>query len=319
MTSSFVKTVVRFAPSPNGYLHLGHAYSALMNAIVARETGGRMLLRMENIDTTRCRPEFEASIKEDLGWLGIAWDEPIRRQSDHFADYAEALDRLERRGLVYPCFCSRGDIMAAVASKPSWPLDPDGTPLYPGTCKHMTRSARAQRFASGERASYRLDMERALAAVDAGAALTWSEFRDGARRVEERATPAVWGDAVLSRKDIATSYHIAVVVDDAAQGVTDVVRGEDLFMATSLHRILQALLDLPAPNYRHHALLRDAAGQKLSKSLRAKPLRTYRQDRHSVESVLTRIDLPATVMGRPLSDLVGQGADARSAGDLPAS
>lgn len=303
MTSSFSRTVVRFAPSPNGYLHLGHAYSALMNALVARETGGRMLLRMENIDTTRCRPEFEAAIREDLSWLGVIWDEPVRRQSEHFADYTEALERLERQGLVYPCFCSRGDIMSAVATRPTWPLDPDGTPLYPGTCKHMSLTERARRFAAGERASYRLDMERALAI--AGNELSWSEFREGAQRVEERAMPAVWGDAVLSRKDIATSYHIAVVVDDAVQGITDVVRGEDLFMATSLHRILQVLLDLPAPNYRHHRLLRDASGQKLSKSLRAKPLRTFRQDRYSVESVLARIGIPKTVMGG-LSEFAGR-------------
>lgn len=302
MTSSFSRTVVRFAPSPNGYLHLGHAYSAVMNAIVARETGGRMLLRMENIDTTRCRPEFETAICEDLAWLGIEWEAPARRQSEHFSDYADALERLERRGLVYPCFCSRGDIMTAVASRPNWPLDPDGTPLYPGTCKHMSASERARRFASGERASYRLAMDRALAAISD--VLTWSEFRDGASRTEELATPAVWGDAVLSRKDIATSYHIAVVVDDAAQGITDVVRGEDLFMATSLHRILQTLLDLPSPNYRHHKLLRDTSDQKLSKSLRAKPLRTYRQDRYSVESVLARIGVPKTVMGREFVEIV---------------
>jgi glutamyl-Q tRNA(Asp) synthetase len=302
MTSSFARAVVRFAPSPNGYLHLGHAYSALMNALLARETGGRMLLRLENIDTTRCRPEFETAIREDLGWLGVTWEEPARRQSEHFDDYAEALERLERRGLVYPCFCSRGDIMAAVAARPTWPLDPDGTPLYPGSCKHIPLHERSRRFASGERASYRLDMERALAV--AGAELSWSEFRDGAQRVEERANPAVWGDAVLSRKDIATSYHIAVVVDDAVQGVTDIVRGEDLFMATSLHRILQALLDLPPPNYRHHGLLRDASGHKLSKSLRAKPLRQFRQERHSVESVLGRIGVPKTLLGRSLEDIV---------------
>lgn len=302
MTSSFSRSVVRFAPSPNGYLHLGHAYSALMNALVARETGGRLLLRMENIDTTRCRPEFETAICEDLGWLGIEWERPARRQSDHFADYADALERLERRGLVYPCFCSRGDIMGAVASKPNWPTDPDGTPVYPGTCKHLSAAERSRRFAAGERASYRLAMDRALATVNG--MLTWSEFRDGATRVEELARPAVWGDAVLSRKDIATSYHIAVVVDDAAQGVTDVVRGEDLFMATSLHRILQTLLDLPGPNYRHHRLLRDASDQKLSKSLRAKPLRSYRQDRYSLDSVLARIGLPKTVMGRPLAEIL---------------
>ena len=295
MTSSFAKTVVRFAPSPNGFLHLGHAYSALMNGLVAREMGGRMLLRMENIDTTRCRPEFETAIREDLSWLGLTWETPVRRQSDHFGDYARAMDRLEKRGLVYPCFCSRGDIMAAVATRPNWPVDPDGTPLYPGTCKHLPAHERSRRFGHGERASYRLDMERALAASNG--ALGWSEFRGGAEPREERATPAIWGDAVLSRKDIATSYHIAVVVDDAAQGVTDVVRGEDLFMATSLHRILQVLLDLQAPNYHHHALLRDSAGQKLAKSLRAKALRTFRQDGYTRESVLARIGLPNGVLG----------------------
>ena len=212
------------------------------------------------------------------------------RQSDHFKDYSDALKRLERRGLIYPCFCSRGDIMAAVSSRPNWPSDPDGTPLYPGTCKFLSAERRAQRFAAGERASYRLDMDRAVAAV--GHKLTWNEFRGGSQRFEEEATPASWGDAVLSRRDIATSYHVAVVVDDASQGVTDVVRGEDLFMATNLHRLLQALLDLPAPNYHHHALLRDSAGQKLAKSLRAKPLRTFKQEGQTRDTVLGRIGLP---------------------------
>lgn len=290
MTSSFVRTVVRFAPSPNGYLHLGHAYSALMNGLLAAETGGRFLLRLENIDTARCRPEFETAVLEDLAWLGLHWERPVWRQSEHFGDYTAALQRLERRGLVYPCFCSRGDIMAAVASRPNWPVDPDGTPLYPGTCKHCSAKRRAQRFAAGERASYRLDMGRALAAL--GCDLTWDEYRGGSHRFEERAKPAIWGDAVLSRKDIATSYHLAVIVDDAAQGITDVVRGEDLFMATHLHRLLQALLDLPAPSYHHHALLRDSAGQKLAKSLRAKPLRTFRQEGHTLDGVLARIGLP---------------------------
>ena len=299
MTASFSGTVVRFAPSPNGYLHLGHAFSALMNGIVARETGGRYLLRIEDIDASRCRPEFESAILEDLAWLGLRWEEPVRRQSRHLADYQVALESLEARGLLYPCFCSRSDIMAVVAPRPSWPLDPDGTPLYAGTCKHLSRQERTRRLHAGEKASYRLDMDKAMRM--AGYGLSWSEFRGGADLVDEEATPSVWGDAVLSRKDIATSYHIAVVVDDAAQGVTDIVRGEDLFMATSLHRILQRLLDLPAPNYHHHRLLRDAAGQKLSKSLRARSLRTFRQDGYTVDSVLTRIGLPETVLGHGLS------------------
>ncbi len=295
MTSSFSRPVLRFAPSPNGYLHLGHAYSAMMNALVAGEMGGRLLLRMEDIDVSRCRPEFESAIADDLHWLGMRWETPVRRQSEHLSDYADALDRLERRGLIYPCFCSRGDIAAAVSHRRDWPRDPDGTPLYPGLCKHMSAAARDKRLAQGEKASYRLDMERALATL--GAPLTWSEFGGGAVRQEHEAHPAIWGDAVLSRKDISTSYHIAVVVDDALQGVTDVVRGEDLFMATSLHRLLQALLDLPAPCYHHHALVRDTAGQKLSKSLRAKPLRTFRQDGLSAAAVMARIGLPRVAMG----------------------
>ena len=294
MTRTLPQTVVRFAPSPNGHLHLGHAYSALMNQLIARETGGRLLMRMEDIDTTRCRPEFETAICEDLGWLGFQWEEPMRRQSEHLGDYTAALEDLERRGLVYPCFCSRGDIMSVVAPRPSWPTDPDGTPLYAGTCKQLTASQRERRMAAGEKASYRLDMDRALRV--GGFGLTWNEYREGAEPVEEDASPNVWGDAVLARKDIATSYHIAVVVDDAAQGVTDVVRGEDLFAATSLHRMLQDLLDLPAPSYHHHTLRRDGAGQKLSKSLRAKSLRAYRQEGVSAEDVRKRIGLPARAM-----------------------
>ena len=301
MTSSFSRPVLRFAPSPNGYLHLGHAYSALMNALIAGEIGGRLLLRMEDIDVSRCRPEFESAIADDLHWLGMSWEEPVRRQSEHLADYARALDHLERRGLIYPCFCSRGDIAAAVALRHNWPRDPDGTPLYPGLCKHLSADARRKRFAQGEKASYRLDMDRSLATLRAP--LTWSEFAGGATRQEKQAAPALWGDAVLSRKDIATSYHIAVVVDDSLQGVTDIVRGEDLFMATSLHRMLQALLDLPAPCYHHHALVRDASGQKLSKSLRAKPLRTFRQDGVSVRAVLAKIGLPTAAMGAPAEPL----------------
>ncbi|MDR3462459.1 MAG: tRNA glutamyl-Q(34) synthetase GluQRS [Beijerinckiaceae bacterium] len=299
MTSSYSRPVLRFAPSPNGYLHLGHAYSALMNGLIARETGGRLLLRMEDIDFARCRPEFEAAIIEDLEWLGLSWEQPVRRQAEHFPFYAEALERLENMGVVYPCFCSRGDIMTAIAFKKDWPRDPDGTPLYPGICRHLSRGSRAQRFAHGEKASYRLDMERALSAVSDG--LTWTEFRDGPTGRQEHAVPAVWGDAVLSRKDIATSYHIAVVVDDAYQGVTDVVRGEDLFMATSLHRLLQVLLRLPAPFYHHHRLLRDAMGQKLSKSSRAQPLRAFRQDGWSVQELVAKINLPAAAMGDALA------------------
>ena len=285
MTRSFSNQTFRFAPSSNGYLHLGHAYSALLNFDLARATGGRMLLRIEDIDLDRCRPEFEQAIHEDLDWLGISWEIPVRRQSQHFDVYAAALERLRARKLVYPCFCSRGEIMASVAGKPDWPRDPDGSPLYPGLCRHLSEAERSRRLAGGRQAAYRIDMAAALKA--AGARLGWRERRAGAAGADGReimAEPALWGDAVLARKDIQTSYHIAVVIDDALQGVSDVVRGEDLFMATHLHRLLQALLDLPAPGYHHHGLLRDASGQKLSKSLRAKSLRALRQEGLSPEA-----------------------------------
>jgi glutamyl-Q tRNA(Asp) synthetase len=276
MTRSVSNSVFRFAPSSNGYLHFGHAYSALMNFEMARAAGGRLLLRIEDIDIERCRPEFEQAIFEDLTWLGLIWEKPVRRQSEHFSDYAHALDGLKARGLIYPCFCTRGEIMTAVVGKADWPHDPDGSPLYPMTCKHLTPQQRRRRLANGQPSVQRLDMTAALAEI--GFRLGWREFGGSAEGRDVTAEPARWGDAVLSRKDIPTSYHIAVVIDDALQGVTDIVRGEDLFMATSLHRVLQALLELPAPSYHHHILLRDASGQKLSKSLRAKPLRELRQE-----------------------------------------
>ncbi len=276
MTWSNARRVFRFAPSTNGYLHIGHAYSALVNFEMARATGGRFLLRIEDIDLERCRPEFEQAVYADLAWLGLAWEQPVRRQSEHFADYRRALARLEKRGLTYPCFCSRGDIVHAVASIPGWPKDPDGSPLYPGTCKRLSREERRRRLGAGHPAAIRIDMSAALAEI--GFPLGWREHRSGSVGQDVVAAPEAWGDSVLARKDIPTSYHLSVVVDDALQDVTDVVRGEDLLAATSLHRLLQVLLDLPAPSYRHHALLRDPSGQKLSKSLRATPLRTLRQD-----------------------------------------
>jgi glutamyl-Q tRNA(Asp) synthetase len=285
--------VVRFAPSSNGFLHLGHAYSALINQAMARAAGMRMLLRIEDIDLGRCRPEFEAAIYEDLAWLGLDWVKPARRQSEHFDDYGHAIAALEADGLVYPCFCSRGDVMNAVAARAGWPRDPDGAPLYPGTCRHLDAAARARRSASGAAAALRLDMTAAVARL--ARPLSWREYGDGDRGTDVVAAPAAWGDPVLSRKDIPASYHIAVVVDDALQGVTDVVRGEDLFQATSLHRLLQALLDLPAPAYHHHRLIRDAAGRKLAKSLRAKPLRAYRREGATPADILREIALPQHV------------------------
>src|SRR6476659_8306403 len=269
--------VFRFAPSPNGYLHLGHAFSALLNLDLARQTGGRLLLRIEDIDLTRCRPEFETAIYEDLAWLGIAWEEPVRRQSAYLGAYQQALTKLEAEGLVYPSFESRGEIAQYVAehSNVPWPHDPDGAPLYPGLSKKISAEERARRMAS-EPYALRLDMNAALTRTGA---LTWVETGADPKQDHETrmAEPEKWGDVVLARKDTPTSYHLAVVLDDAAQGVTHVVRGQDLYQATSVHRVLQMLLGLPAPLYHHHRLILDAAGHKLSKSTQATALRELRQ------------------------------------------
>jgi glutamyl-Q tRNA(Asp) synthetase len=251
--------VLRFAPSPNGALHLGHAYSALMNDRIAVETDGRVLLRIEDLDRTRCKPQFEAAIVDDLAWLGLRFPAP-RRQSEHGDDYAAALARLDRRGLVYPCFCSRSES----ARVSNGQRDPDGASLYPGTCRALSPAEACDRMARGDKAAFRLDMRRA---IDAGpACLCWTEYGEGAVSSQPLAAPEVWGDVVLRGRDLAASYHLAVVVDDALQGVTDVVRGRDLLAATAVHRLLQALLGLPAPRYRHHRLVLDRSGAKLSKS-----------------------------------------------------
>jgi glutamyl-Q tRNA(Asp) synthetase len=270
--------VFRFAPSPNGHLHLGHALSALMNFDMARRTGGRFLLRIEDIDATRCRPEYEAAIYEDLAWLGLVWEEPVRRQSAHLEEYRAALARLDERRLSFPSFESRAEIARLVADRQSharWPHDPDGAPLYPGAARMMPADQRAARIARGDAYAIRLDMERAMEWVGP---LRWTELGAGpfGETGEVPADPAAWGDVILGRKDTPTSYHLSVVFDDAAQGVTHVVRGQDLFWSTSVHRVLQALLDLPAPVYHHHRLLLDADNRKLSKSTRATGLRELR-------------------------------------------
>ena len=252
--------LMRFAPSPNGALHLGHAYSALMNERLAAETGGRLILRIEDLDRTRCKPEFEAAIVEDLAWLGLRFPAPSRRQSEHSDDYAAALARLDRQGLVYPCFCTRSEIARASAGL----RDPDGAPIYPQTCRALAPAEVRVRLARGDKAAVRLDMGRALAAAPAH--LSWTEYGEGAAPSERLAATAAWGDVVLRGRDLAASYHLAVVVDDALQGVTDVVRGRDLLAATSVHRLLQELLGCPAPRYRHHRLVLDRDGAKLSKS-----------------------------------------------------
>lgn len=253
---------LRFAPSPNGRLHLGHAYSALLNAVIAERLGGRLSLRIEDIDPVRSRPELVAAIADDLAWLGIAFTGPVRRQSGHMADYAAVRDRLAARGLAYPCFCSRGQIRAAVAADP--PCDPDGVPHYPGTCRSLRPAEARARIARGEPHTWRLDMARALAEVPAALAYTAFDPEGGERAVP--ADPARWGDAAIARRDVPTSYHLAVVHDDAGQGITHVVRGRDLEAATDLHLLLQRLLGLPSPRYHHHALILDPAGDKLAKS-----------------------------------------------------
>ena len=281
------RPVYRFAPSPNGHLHIGHAYSALRNHELARQHDGRFLLRLEDIDLDRCRPDYEQAIFEDLAWLGLTWEEPVLRQSGHFSLYAAAVEGLRDRGLLYPCFCSRLDIARAVSGMRDWPRDPDGGPVYPGTCRHLPLDERARRLASGQHAALRLDVGQAVS--EAAMLLAWCELGEGEEGRDIHAEPQLWGDAVLARKDIPTSYHIAVVIDDARQGVTDVVRGKDLFDATSLHRLLQALLNLPAPRYRHHDLLRDVTGQKLSKSTRAKSLRALRAEGVTAQDVRRRL------------------------------
>lgn len=286
-----IRKAYRFAPSPNGYLHIGHAYSALRNYELARRHEGRFLLRLEDIDLERCRPEYEEAIYEDLTWLGIQWETPVLRQSEHFDDYAAAVEGLHARGLLYPCFCSRLDISRVVSGVRDWPRDPDGGPIYPGTCRHLPAEERDRRLASGQHAALRIDMSQAIS--EAGMLLAWCEYGEGEEPRDVRAEPMLWGDTVLARKDVPTSYHVSVVIDDARQGVTDVVRGKDLFNATSLHRLLQALLDLPAPRYRHHELLRDASGQKLSKSTRAKSIRALRAEGVTAADVRKRLGFPA--------------------------
>jgi glutamyl-Q tRNA(Asp) synthetase len=286
--------VFRFAPSPNGYLHLGHAFSALLNFDLARASGGRFLLRIEDIDPTRCRPEYEDAIHEDLAWLGIAWERPVRRQSEHLDAYRRAIEQLLAEDLIYPSFESRAEVARLVAEREAagvWPRDPDGAPLYPGRGRELSEDERARLIESGAPYALRLDMPKAVARVGA---LSWTERGEepDGERGQVAATPEAWGDVILARKETPTSYHLSVVVDDALQGVTEVVRGTDLFQATSVHRLLQHLLDLPQPVYRHHRLIRDAAGQKLSKSSRSTGLRELRSQGAAPADIRRLIGLP---------------------------
>lgn len=262
-------TVTRFAPSPTGHLHLGHAHAALFAAHAAHRRGGRFLLRIEDIDAGRCRPDFTQAIVDDLAWLGLAWHGPVRRQSEHLSDYGRALAALDGLGLLYPCFCTRSDIQDEVARAGVAPHGPEGL-VYPGTCRRLSADERARRSEAGQPYALRLDMVRAVARTGP---LTW---HDRARGVVA-ARPEAFGDVVLARKDAPTSYHLAVTVDDHLQGVTLVTRGEDLFQATDVHRLLQALLGLETPDYHHHPLLRDEAGRRFAKRDKALTLRALRQ------------------------------------------
>jgi glutamyl-Q tRNA(Asp) synthetase len=286
--------VFRFAPSPNGYLHLGHALSALLNFDMARRAGGRLLLRIEDIDAARCRPEYEAAIYEDLAWLGIEWEKPVRLQSQHFVDYRKALERLDTIRLTFPSFETRSELARLVSERESharWPRDPDGVPVYPGAARGMATAERELRLARGEPYAIRLDIR---AATEWAGALRWTETGTGlsGETGEIAAEPEAWGDIILGRKDTPGSYHLAVVVDDALQGVTHVIRGQDLFWSTAVHRVLQALLGLSPPVYHHHRLILDADGRKLAKSTQSTGLRELRAAGATPRDIRRLVGLP---------------------------
>jgi glutamyl-Q tRNA(Asp) synthetase len=269
--------IARFAPSPTGLLHLGHAFSAFNAWRRSREAGGRFLLRLEDIDPTRCRPEYAASIQTDLAWLGLDWDGPVRVQSEHLPEYQAVLDELTNAGLVYPCFCTRSDIAREIAASAAAPHGPDGAPLYPGTCRRLSPIERADRIAAGQNFALRLDM---AAAFRPGL----SYYEEGEGRVA--CHPEAFGDVVLARKDVPASYHLCVTHDDALQGVTLVTRGIDLKAATDLHRLLQTLMGWPEPAYAHHRLLTDGAGRRLAKRDRAATLESHRAEGVSARAII---------------------------------
>ncbi len=291
--SNSAEIVTRFAPSPTGRLHLGHAYSALFAYGAAMESGGRFLLRIEDIDTARCRSEFEAGIFEDLAWLGLHWQTPVRRQSEHLGDYRAALERLSAARLVYPCFCSRKEILAEIAGAAAAPHGPAG-PLYPGTCRALGAEERAARIAEGRPYALRLDVG---AASERTGRLTWRDLERGAIAAE----PELLGDVVLGRRDTPASYHLAVTLDDHIQDVSLVTRGEDLFAATHIHRLLQALLDLAVPTYRHHRLLTNDRGERLAKRDDALTLAALRAAGHTSAAVRAMAGFPSAT-SPPIGD-----------------
>lgn len=285
--------VTRFAPSPTGFLHLGHAYAALIACRAANENDGQFLLRIEDIDAGRCRPEFEQAIFDDLHWLGLSWPEPVRQQSRHFADYDEAMKHLQQKRVVYPCFCTRKEIEAEIARASSAPHPGDlSSAIYPGTCRGLPEEERARRISSGSAYALRLDHAKALTLLSPDQL----EFEERGRGPNgetgiQQAKPELLGDVVLARKDFPASYHLAVVTDDALQGVTLVTRGEDLFSATHVQRLLQALLSLPTPAYAHHCLILDAHGRKFSKRDGAVTLRNLRLSAVTPEEIRRRLEL----------------------------
>ena len=276
--------VTRFAPSPTGLLHLGHAYSALFAQQTAQACGGRFLLRIEDIDHTRCRAEFEQAMLDDLRWLGLRWEAPAARQSTRIDAYQAALARLRREALVYPCFCTRQQIRTEIQHSASAPHGPSREAIYPGTCRELDANEAARRIARGQPHAWRLNVARA---VERTGELFWHDVRGGwqaCRAIE-------FGDVVLARKDVPTSYHLAVTLDDAAQEVTLVTRGEDLFHATHVHRLLQAVLDLATPHYYHHNLVAGPDGQRLAKRNRSVSLRYFRERGESPEGVFAKLGL----------------------------
>lgn len=275
-----MKYITRFAPSPTGNLHIGHVYSASLAAKIARESGGKFLLRMEDIDAGRCRLEFEEAIYEDLAWLGLKWEQPVRRQSEHMEDYAALLSKLSDRDLIYPCFCTRREIAAEIARSKSAPHDAQSL-IYPGTCRDLSTAEKQRRYEKGDPYALRLDMVNALAAAGQSE-LTFLERDKG----YIRCYPASFGDVILARKDTPTSYHLAVTFDDAIQGINLVVRGQDLFTSTHIHRLLQALLELPTPAYFHHGLISDTKGRRLSKRDKDATIKSLRDYGYQPEEVL---------------------------------
>ncbi len=281
--------VTRFAPSPNGWLHLGHAYSALIGARAARAAGGQFLLRIEDIDVGRARPHFVEGIYQDLEWLGLSWPEPVMVQSARFEIYQAALDALRAQGLVYPCWATRREILAAIQDKKDWPRDPDGAPLYPGLYRDLPDSRRKKLMWEGTPYCWRLNMEKALAQVQDP--LSYCERGSGTAEIMPL-DAAAYGDVVLARKDVPTSYHLAVVVDDAAQHISQVTRGRDLQSATAIHVLLQKLLGLPQPDYLHHGLVRDTSGRRLSKQAGDSGFRDLRQAGMGLDEVLALLPPP---------------------------